>query len=63
MISSCSDPVIKKKIHVHCVEVLHVAHTRVCVLLILKSPGGNNAKISCVGVRINVLENIDGKAQ
>ena len=39
------------------------AHTRVCVLLILKSPGGNNAKISCVGIRINVLENIDGKAQ
>ena len=34
MISSCSNPVIKKKIHVHCIEVLHVAHTCVCVLLI-----------------------------
>ena len=41
--SSCSDPVIKKKD----TEVLHVAHRRVCVLLIQKSPGGNNAKISC----------------
>ena len=29
--------------HVHCVEVLHVAHTRVCVQL----RGGNNAKIRC----------------
>ena len=27
--SSCSDPVIKKKIHGHCVEVLHVARVRV----------------------------------
>ena len=26
------DPVIKKKMHVHCVEVLHVAHADVCSL-------------------------------
>ena len=42
-----------------------MSHTRACVyvLLILKSQGGNKAKISCVGIRINMLENIDGKAQ
>ena len=27
-------PVIQKKMHVHCVEVLHVSHGRVCFLLI-----------------------------
>ena len=26
MVSSCSDPVIKKKINGHCVEVLHDEH-------------------------------------
>ena len=53
MISSCSDPVIKKNIHVHCVEVLHVAHT--CVRSL-------DLKVA-LNKLCNVLENIDGKAQ
>ena len=53
-----SDSKKKKKTHGHCLEVLHVANTRVCILLI--SSGGNNARISCgfclyAVIRIDVL--------